>query len=26
MYLAYLRVSSDDQSLARQHKLIENWS
>ncbi|HGF7551020.1 TPA: recombinase family protein, partial [Enterococcus faecium] len=25
MYLAYLRVSSDDQSLARQHKLIENW-
>ncbi|HFM8641871.1 TPA: recombinase family protein, partial [Enterococcus faecium] len=23
MYLAYLRVSSDDQSLARQHKLIE---
>ncbi|HFE3883016.1 TPA: recombinase family protein, partial [Enterococcus faecium] len=24
MYLAYLRVSSDDQSLARQHKLIEN--
>ncbi|ENZ5568171.1 recombinase family protein, partial [Enterococcus hirae] len=21
MYLAYLRVSSDDQSLARQHKL-----
>ncbi len=26
MYLAYLRVSSDDQSLARQHKLIENIS